>query len=388
MAALLLPCIWMLASGCGNFHTKPSEETVYVEQKDAYLRDHVAAVSNRTGHVENGDKLVVLEHGRRFVRVRDEKNEVGWIEERYVVPQSVYDGFEQLHDQAISYPVVVTATVRDDVAMHLAPGRDTPHLFMLKEGDKVQLMKRASTAKPVPAGALPLKNASPPPPLPASNRPRPLEKGRKKRMGPAPVPGAPAVPMEDWWLARDARNRVGWILGRRFDVDVPDTIAGYAENQRFVAVYTVEMVNDPESDLPDHQVPVYLALLAPYRDGLPYDYSTARVFSWNTKKHRYETAFRERDLWGYLPAIIAKDFFREGALPTFTLRVSATEDVTIDAKTGMPNPGPLVNKEYRMNGEVVQRVGPVQANADAAPKQSQTAAAAPSARRARHRRKR
>jgi hypothetical protein len=164
--------------------------------------------------------------------------------------------------------------------------------------------------------------------------------------------------MEDWWLVRDGLNHVGWVLGRRFDVDVPDTISGYAENQRFVAVSVITTVTDKESDLPDKQVPVYLALLAPYRDGLPYDYSIARVFSWNTKKHRYETAFRERDLWGYLPATIGKDFFPEGSLPTFTLRVSPTHDVTIDPKTGMATPGALESREYRMEGETVKRVLP------------------------------
>ncbi len=375
-------------SGCGRIHPKPAEETVYVEQKDAYLRDHVAAVSNRTGHVANGERLVVLEHGRRFLRVRDERNEVGWIEERYVVTQDVYDAFQKLHDEAIPDPVVATAVVRDDVAMHLSPGRETQHFYMLKEGDKLQLLRRASTPKPMPAQAMPLKNASPPPPLPASSKPEPEGKGRKKH-GPAPIAGAPAIPMEDWWLVRDGQNHVGWVLGRRFDVDVPDSISGYAENQRFVAVYVITTVTDADSGQPNGTVPVYLALLAPYRDGLPYDYSMARVFSWNTKKHRYETAFRQRDLWGYLPAIIGKDFFPEGPAPTFTLRVSPTPDVTIDPQTAMPKPANLVNVEYRMEGEVVKRVPPPgsQPAGKAAPKAARTNSVAAGPARRRHRRR-
>ncbi len=342
---------------------KAAEETVYVQQKDAYLRDHVAAVSNRTGHVVNGDKLAVLEHGRRFVRVRDAKGETGWVEERYVISQDVYDQFQKLHDEAVAYPVVATAVVRDDVAMHIAPGRDTPHFYLLAEGTKLQLLKRASTLKETPQQAMPLKNASPPPPLPASSKPKPEEPGKKKkRSGPAPIEGAPTVPMEDWWLVRDSLNHVGWVLGRRFDVDVPDTISGYAENQRFVSVSVITTVTDVDSGLPDHQVPVYLALLAPYRDGLPYDYSIARVFSWNIKKHRYETAFRERDLWGYLPATIGKDFFPEGPAPTFTLRVLPTKDATIDPETGLAKPGALENREYRMEGETVKRVMPLGTN--------------------------
>lgn len=369
--ALVGVCV--VTAGCSRLSSKPPDEVVYVTQKEANLRDHVAAVSNRTGHVENGEKLTVLEHGRRFLRVHDARNETGWIEERYVVPQQVYDNFEQLKQQSSALQAVATATVRDDVALHLAPGRETDHLFLLKEGDKVQLLKRASTPKPVPAEAMPLKNPSPRPPLPASSKPKPVEEKKKKHSGPAAVSGAPDVPMEDWWLVRDAQNRVGWMLARRFDLDVPDTIAGYAENQRWVAVYTLTTVEDPDSGQPDGKVPVYLTLLAPYRDGLPYDFSVARVFSWNTKKHRYETAFRQRDMWGYLPAAIATQIFPEGAEPTFTLHVSPMRDATIDPQTGMARPSETVDQHYRMEGEVVKRILPEGAQAapqlTSAPKQ-------------------
>lgn len=359
-----LACVCLAAAGCEHISSKPPDEVVYVSQKEANLRDRVAAVSNRTGHVDNGEKLVVLEHGRRFVQVRDARNEVGWIEERYVVPQQVFDSLEQLKQASSALQAVATATVRDDVAIHVTPGRDTDHLYMLKEGDKVQLLKRASTPKPEAAEAMPLKNPSPRPPLPSSSKPKPVDEKKKKHAGPAAVPGEPTVPMEDWWLVRDAQNRVGWMLARRFDLDVPDTIAGYAENLRWVAVYTLNTVDD--AGQPNGKVPEYLTLLAPYRDGLPYDFSVARVFTWNTKKHRYETAFRERDLWGYLPAVLTTQIFPEGAEPTFTLRASSTKDETIDAQTAMAKPANLEARQYRLDGEVVKRILPE--GASAAPK--------------------
>ena len=54
-------------AGCNRFKAKPADQYVYVTAKGANLRDRVAAVSNRTGAVANGDKLKVLDHGRHWV---------------------------------------------------------------------------------------------------------------------------------------------------------------------------------------------------------------------------------------------------------------------------------------------------------------------------------
>jgi hypothetical protein len=352
---LLLPLILLMLAGCSRFEPKPKIEYVYVTQKQTYLRDHVAAVSNHTGVVQNGDRLEVLERGHRFVRVKDAKNEMGWIEERYVVPQSVYDGFEALKKQASTMPSVGTAVVRDEVYMHLKPGRETDHLFMLAMGAKLQLLERASTEKPLPPQAAPLAGSGEA--AKSAGKAAPVKtQGKKAKTGTAAIVGAPAVPMEDWWLARDALGNVGWVLGRRFDLDVPDVIAGYAENQRFVGVYVLGTVTDQASDFPEKKAPVYLTLLAPYRDGLPYDYSQVRVFGWSVKHHRYETSYREHDLWGYLPAVIGKQTFPEGVEPTFTLRLSPTQDVTIDPATGMAHPAQIVERTYRLDGESVKKV--------------------------------
>lgn len=86
-------------------------------------------------------------------------------------------------------------------------------------------------------------------------------------------------------------------------------------------------------------------LLTESRDGMPFYYNQARVFTWNVKRHRYETAYRERNLNGVLPATVShEDFGKEGDLPTFVLRIK-------DAG------GKTVERKYKMNTPIVKRVG-------------------------------
>src|SRR5277367_5736210 len=144
--ALLLG--WGL-SGCNRLRPQPKTEIVYVLAKETFLRDRVAAVSNRVAMVQNGDRLELLERDRRFLRVKTDKGQIGWIEEHAVVNPDVVSGFDQLKKTQEKDPVVATGVLRDDGYLHLKPGRDTDRYYLLAESDKLQLLMRASVPKAV-----------------------------------------------------------------------------------------------------------------------------------------------------------------------------------------------------------------------------------------------
>ncbi|MGA9567546.1 MAG: SH3 domain-containing protein [Candidatus Korobacteraceae bacterium] len=335
---------------------------MYVSAPETSLRDRVATMYNKLGTVHNGERVDVLERQKRFYRVRTDGGAEGWIEQRSLITQEVFDGFQKLAQDAKSIDVQGHGTTRAELNMHLTPSRDGEHLYQLKEGEKVEVLKRATSdknaPKPPPApkpsassvktqsGATQQKPTAPTTPAgsapPTKTPPVPLAKPgaaadkSKETEPPKPV-------MEDWYLVRNSSGQVGWVLLRMVDLDVPLDIAQYAEGQRIVGYFILNTVQETIDDQPK-QEPQYLVLLNQPKDGLPYDYNQIRVFTRNRNKHRYETAYRERDMEGYLPVKTGHAVFdKEGDLPTFTIRKMNDSEQIVDVT-------------YKMNGPIVRRV--------------------------------
>ena len=291
-------------------------EIAYVSGVQANLRDHVAAVYEKTGVIKNGDRVEVLDHDRHFVKVRAATGEMGWVEQRYLVSADVYDRIQKLTADNQTDPVQAQGIARNDTNLHVEPGRDTEHLYQILSGEKLSLLKRGTAEKP---GGV----------IPASRSKSASSNNDDKK--PIPV-------VEDWWLVRDSHNRVGWVLSRMVDVDLPLDIAEYAEGQRIVAFFVLDQVQDG-----DKKVAQYLTVLTEPKDGLPFDFNQIRVFTWNVRRHRYETAYRER-MEGVLPVTITQENFdKEGMLPVFVVRVK-------------DDSGNVVERKYKLNTPIVRRV--------------------------------
>jgi SH3-like domain-containing protein len=313
----------LLLGACGHGRHRVLE-VAYVSAPQAALRDQVAAIYNRVGNVKNGERVEVLEREKRFARVRTASGMEGWIEQRYLVDQKTFDTLQKLTQDNQDAPVQAPGILRNETNLHVTPGRETEHLYQLAAGAKVAILKRA-TAERESGGTVPAK--------PRATKPN------------SPKPGANAVagPVEDWWLVRDSLGRVGWVLARMVDVDAPLDIAQYAEGQRFVAFFALDQVPDNDKGV-QKQVAQYLCILTDPHDGLPYDYDQVRVFTWNTRKHRYETAYREHGLDGVLPVTVTQeDFEKEGTLPVFILRVK-------------DDAGNVSERKYKLNTPIVRRV--------------------------------
>lgn len=316
---LLLISALVLSTACDRA-SNLTKEVAYVNAPQVFLRDRLAPIFEKKGMVYLGDKVYVLEHKPRFSRVRSERGEEGWIADRYLVAATVYEQFQKLSTDNSKTPAQAHGTARVLLNLHIEPGRDSEHLFQLKEGDKLDILKRDTAEKP--------KSMQP---TPAAIKKPVAKKEKDEPQGPA---------LEDWILVRGAeKNRTGWVLARMVDIDVPLEVAQYAEGQRIVSSFVLNKVQDG-----DKAVSEYLVLLTDNKDGLPWDFNQIRIFTWNLKRHRYETAYRERNLVGVFPVNVGTaDFGKEGVEPVFTLRVKS-------------NQGQVSERKYRMIGPIVRRV--------------------------------
>jgi hypothetical protein len=309
-------------------------EVNYVSVAEAMLRDRVATVYAHVGTVKNGERVEVLEREKRFSRVRTASGIEGWIEQRYLVDQQTYDALQKLTQENLNDPVQSPGVLRNETNLHITPSREAEHLYQLPAGAHVSVLKRATAEKQAGAAPEPARIGGK-----IEGKTSAKTSGGRASSGPV---------LEDWWLVRDAENRVGWVLARMVDLDVPLEVAQYAEGQRIVAFFVLNQVRDPGkagSDRDkDKNVAQYLCAITEPRDGLPYDYDQIRVFTWNVKKHRYETAYHEHGLNGVLPVTVTSETFdKEGALPVFTLRVKDDD-------------GNVSERKYKLDTPIVRRV--------------------------------
>ena len=145
--ALQLVFALLMLAGCSRMRTHVFE-IAYVSAPQVVLRDRVAAVYNKQGFVKNGERVEVLERERRFAHVRTAAGLEGWMEQRYLVTQDIFNGFQKLAQQELNAPVQGTAITRNDTNMHVEPGRDTDHLYQLSQGAKLSLLRRGTAEKP------------------------------------------------------------------------------------------------------------------------------------------------------------------------------------------------------------------------------------------------
>ena len=321
------------------------------------VRKDIDTKSAGVAVLHHGDHLEILAQRRLWYKVRTARGIEGWTDDRQLLDSAQMARLRKLAEQTAGLPSQGKATTYDTLNVHTEPNRNSPSFVQVKEKETFDVIahrvvdkaarqpkRQLIRARPKPASRKKATSKSivPPPPSPAAPAPPTDWIALSKERGTDAEADTPPVALDDWTLIRVGDGQSGWVLTSRVYMSIPDEVAQYAEGHRIASYSSVGSVLDN-----GERKDIWLWTTAESL-GQDHDFDSYRVFTWNTKRHRYETAYIQRRERGYLPVIAKVGEF----------------SVCVEDKTGA-----RVRKLYTMNGNSVRPAGvrpcEVMAEADA-----------------------
>jgi SH3-like domain-containing protein len=233
-----------------------------VIRHNASVRLKNSSTSRTLVTLNTGDKVDVLERQDNWYRIRHGENTEGWMEESTVVTN---DTMARIRDVAVAsqnQDPQNTAILREEANYRLEPGRSTSVIRRLDAGTMLEVLDRVTTER------------------------------------------AGSQSSYDVWLkVRTSPTEVGWVFAGLVDFDVPDDIAQYTEGYVYTAVQSINQVQDSLAGTIQWYV---VGERTPGADPR-IDFDGIRVFTWNMRRHRYETAYRLKDLRGIYPLEVGQE---------------------------------------------------------------------------------
>jgi hypothetical protein len=270
----------------------------YVSERSVTLWSSIAQVREQLGVLLYGDHVDVLARRNENVKIRTASGLVGWVDGRYLMEPELWQRSAKLLKLTSAIPVQARGRTKVPTNLRVEPGRNEPRLYQFSRNAPVEIVGRATAdwvqvADEKESGE-PTETKKEDWFLIRGIATRPPGEGvvRNSAIANTTQPGDQTIPI------------AGWVVARFVSLDLPDPVREGAEsaNIRALAWFELNRVSDGEGE---HLQ--YLAAGARGPEGLPCDFTTLRVYTWNTRKTRYETAFIDNNLCGTFPIRVSKD---------------------------------------------------------------------------------
>jgi hypothetical protein len=297
---IAIPLLFAVAVAAWIF--RPKHEALgegYIGERSITLWSGVAQVREPLDALHYGDHVEIVARHNDSVKVRTASGEVGWIDARSVMETALWQRSAKLLGEAQELPVQARGRTKVATNLRVQPGRTQPRLYQFGRGIPVEIVGRAVTD---------VAQAS----------------DEKESAGDAAESKKEDSKKEEWLFVRGLATRppsetnprtpstttqpgdrtspiAGWIIGRFVELDLPDAVRdGTASaNVRPMAWFELNKANDISGAKPQ-----YLVAGTRGADSQPCDFTNIRVYTWNPKKTRYETAYIENNLCGMMPVRI------------------------------------------------------------------------------------
>ncbi|MBK5293627.1 MAG: SH3 domain-containing protein [Acidobacteriia bacterium] len=268
--ALLATATLLVLAACGaGRQNVPAIGEAYVGPISLNLRSELALRAEVTATVRHGDRLEILEYRRRFAKVRTDKGQEGWTDGRQLLKPEQMARLRRSAERAKHLASQGKATPFDLLNVHTEPNRQSPSFCQIPEDGHVDLVGHR---------VMPRVPYTP-----------------ELRNTPAAVD--PSTPMDSWSLVRLVDGRAGWVLSRLIMMGIPDEVAQYAEGHHITSYFSLGTVDDNGREKHNW---LWTTIASASRLE-PHQFDSFRIFVWSIRKHRYETAYIERNLKGYYP---------------------------------------------------------------------------------------
>jgi SH3-like domain-containing protein len=241
---------------------EPVVDVATVVARNASVRQKNSSTSRTLITLNVGDKVDILERQENWYRIRHGERLQGWMEESTIVTNETKARIQEIVSASQSQQPQNTAVLREEANFRIEPGRSTAIIRRLEAGTKVEVLERVTN----------------------------------------PRPGS-TIAHDAWLKVRPSPTEVGWVIASLVDFDVPPEVSQYTEGYMYTAVKPINQVQDSLAG------PINWYVVAEKISGLDpqLDYDGIRVFTWNLRMHRYETAFRVRGIRGVYPLEIGQD---------------------------------------------------------------------------------
>ena len=348
-------------------HRAPVIAEAYVGPASLRIRADLPLQSATVATVKHGDRVDILQRRRKFLRVRASGGAEGWTEESQLLNAAEMGELKDLAARAARMPSQGQGTSFNALNVHTQPAAGSPSFLQVKEGEKFEVLadivtphiaaerqplsppaekKKPAPKKPAKQGKIPLPPLPAPPPPPANWLD--LSKTDLDEEAPAEEPDAKPVATERWTLVRASGGQAGWVLTRRVSMAIPDEVAQYAEGRRIVAYFPIGYVQDE-----DAKKPIWLwATSGGSQQG--FDFDSFRVFVWSLRRHRYETAYIERNLTGYLPILVNEVDYAGSARGNAAVEAAKYPGFSVCTRKA---DGELHRRQFALLGNVVRQAG-------------------------------
>ncbi len=250
---------------------RPKHEYIgeaYVSTKSTALLSSVAQVRQEIGELRYGEHVEIMAKRNEFVKVKTSAGLVGWVDAHQLMDPPLWQRSIVLLKKAQDLPVQARGRTKVATNLRVEPGRTEARLYQFGRGIPVEIVGRATADW---AQVSDEKEGSTP-------------EDTKK---------------EDWFLVRGVAIRPPGETTAKTGAPIPSTATVPGDGSAPIAGWVVARFSGEKSQ--------YLLAATRGPEGQACDFTNLRVYTWNRKKTRYETAFIENDLCGALPIRVEKN---------------------------------------------------------------------------------